>query len=370
MSLWNKLKGELIDVIQWTDNSNDTLVYRFERYNNEIKYGAQLTVREGQAGIFVNEGKIADVFAPGMYKLETQNLPILSTLKGWKYGFQSPFKAEVYFVSTRQFTNLKWGTKNPIMLRDAEFGAVRLRAFGTYVIRVTDPAVFLREVVGTDGHFTMEEISEQLRNIVVSRFADKLGGANVPMLDLAAKYSELGDRLLGGIQPEFKQYGLELTKLLVENISLPPEVEEALDKRASMGIVGNMQQFTQFQAANAIRDAANNPGEGGGLASGAMGAGLGFAMGNQISQAMSNPQAQGHGAPPPLPGSNLQFFAAINGQQAGPFTPAVIQQMAQAGQIGRDTLVWRQGMANWTAAGQVAELAGSFAAVPPPLPPQ
>ena len=260
MGLWDKIKGEFVDVIEWTDSSNDTLVWRFERYNNEIKYGAKLTVREGQVAAFINEGQLADVFQPGMYTLETANLPILATLKGWKHGFQSPFKAEVYFVNTRQYTDQKWGTKNPIMLRDPEFGSVRLRAFGTYALRVTDAAVFIREIVGTDGHFTTDEITDQLRNIVVSRFADALGEAKVPVLDLAANYNELGDSIREKIQPEFTEYGLSLTKLLVENISLPPVVEEALDKRTSMGVIGDMNRFTQFQTAEAIKDAANNPG--------------------------------------------------------------------------------------------------------------
>src|SRR5512137_1928894 len=235
MSIWDKVRGELIDIVQWIDDTNDTMVYRFERYNNQIKYGAQLTVREGQAAVFVNEGRIADVFQPGMYPLETKNLPILSTLQGWKYGFNSPFMAEVYFCSTRQFTDLKWGTMNPILLRDAEFGPTRIRAFGTYVIRVHDPAVLIREIVGTDGHFTVDEIVNQLRDLIVSRFAGILGQSKIPALDLAANYAELSNFMTEKIGPEFKNYGLELTKLLVENVSLPQAVEEALDKRTSMG---------------------------------------------------------------------------------------------------------------------------------------
>ena len=283
MTLWDKARGEVIDIIQWTDDSSDTLVHRFERYNNQIKFGARLTVREGQSAVFVNEGRIADVFQPGMYTLETRNLPVLSTLQGWKFGFDSPFAAEVYFCSMRQFTDLKWGTMNPIMLRDAEYGAVRLRAYGTYVIQVKDPAVLIRQIVGTDGHFTVEEIINQLRNLIVSRFADVVAQSHIPMLDMAANYSALGDSLAKRIVPEFETYGLELTKLLVENISLPAEVEQAVDRRNSMGVVGNLAAYTEFNIANSIPDAAKNPG---GLGAAGAGIGLGVAMASSISQTL------------------------------------------------------------------------------------
>lgn len=366
MSLWDKVRGELIDIIQWLDPSNDTMVYRFERYNNQIKYGAQLTVREGQAAAFVNEGTIADVFPPGMYTLETKNLPILSTLQGWKYGFNSPFMAEVYFCSTRQFTDLKWGTMNPIMLRDPEFGPIRVRAFGTYVVRVKDPATFIRQIVGTDGHFTVDEIVNQLRDLIVSRFAETIGQSKIPVLDLAANYGELGKFMTQKIGPEFESYGLELTKLLVENVSLPPAVEEALDKRSSMGIVGNLAAYTQFNIANSIPDAARNPG---GLAAAGAGLGMGMAMAGPMAQAMSGQPAQQPGpVPPPIPGS-AAYFVAIGGQRTGPFDMQALSAQAASGALTRQTLVWAQGMAQWTQAGQVPELASIFAAVPPPLPP-
>jgi membrane protease subunit (stomatin/prohibitin family) len=395
MSLWNKIKGELVDIIEWLDESRDTMVYRFERYGNEIKYGAKLVVREGQAAVFIDQGKLADVFEPGMYTLETKNLPILSTLMGWKHGFESPFKAEVYFVSTRRFTDLKWGTKNPIMLRDPEFGPTRVRAFGTYEIRVKDPAVFIREIVGTDGHFTTEGITDQLRNMIVSRFTDILGESRIPVLDLAANYDELGNFVTTRLQPEYDKYGLQVTKLLVENISLPPEVEKALDKRTSMGVIGNLQQYTQYQAAQALEKAADNPG---GMASGGMGMGMGFAMANQMGQAMTQPgqvaqpgganvapgtgnvaagatagrgapgDASLPGGPPPLSAAVVQYYAAIDGQQAGPFDPAELQRHVTNGKITRETLVWTQGMANWTAAAEVTDVAGLFPAAPPPLP--
>jgi membrane protease subunit (stomatin/prohibitin family) len=374
MGLWDKLMGEFIDVIQWTDDSNDTLVYRFERQGNEIKFGAKLTVREGQVAVFVNEGQLADTFQPGMYELKTNNLPILSTLQAWKHGFESPFKAEVYFFSTRRFTDLKWGTQNPVMLRDPEFGPIRLRAFGSYAIRVKDAPTFLREIVGTDGRFTTDEITNQLRNMVVSRFANILGQSKIPALDLAGNYDQLGQFLLQRIAPEFEAVGLELTNLLVENISLPKEVEAALDKRSSMGIVGNLDQYTQFQAAEALRDAAANPGGG----SEALNMGLGLAMAQRLSETLARPAqpaapaptpqpAPAPLAPPPLPVAN-PYFVAVNNQQAGPFPMDELQRQAQSGQLTRATLVWTQGMAKWTAAGDVAELTPLFANLPPPLP--
>ena len=263
MGLFDKITGEFIDVIEWTDASPNTLVYRFQRHNNEIKNGAQLTVREGQTAVFIDEGQLADVFTPGMYRLETENLPVLSTLKGWKHGFESPFKAEVYFVNTRQFTDEKWGTKNPVTMRDPEFGPVRVRAFGTYAMRVSDPSKFLTEIVGTDGHFTTEDVTDQVRNILVSRFSDAMASSGIAVLDMAANYDELGSTLADRVSEDMGGYGIELRTLLVENISLPPAVEEALDKRTSMGVLGDMSKYTQYQAAEAIGDIANNPGGGG-----------------------------------------------------------------------------------------------------------
>jgi membrane protease subunit (stomatin/prohibitin family) len=370
MNIWDKVRGELIDIVQWIDDTNDTIVYRFERFNNQIKYGAQLTVREAQTAVFVNEGRIADVFQPGMYTLETNNLPVLSTLQGWKYGFNSPFLAEVYFCSMRQFTDLKWGTMNPIMMRDAEFGPVRLRAFGTYVVRVSDPRVLIRQIVGTDGRFTVEEIVNQLRNLIVSRFAEIVGQSKIPVLDMAANYGELGEFLTKRIAPEFQSYGLELTTLLVENISVPPAVEEALDKRTSMGVVGNLAAYTQFNIADSIPDAAGNPG---GLAAAGAGIGIGMAMAAPIGQALSaQQQAAGTsgsaGMPPPLPGA-AAYFVAVEGKQTGPFDMQTLASQAAAGRLTQQSLVWTQGMSQWTPAGQVPALAGIFANVPPPLPP-
>ena len=373
MGLWDKLKGEFIDIVEWIDDTGNTLVYRFPRHGNEIKNGAGLTVREGQVAVLIDEGQLADVFPPGMYTLETANLPVLSTLRGWKYGFESPFKVEVYFVSTRQFTDQKWGTKNPIMMRDAEFGPVRVRAFGTYSIRVSDPAVFIREIVGTDGQFTTEEVSDQLRNILVARFSDALAESGIPVLDMAANYDELGTKLDDRVKEDLQRYGLELKTLLVENISLPPAVEEALDKRTSMGVIGDMATYTQYQAATAIGDAAKTEG-GGGLAAGGLGAGLGLAMGQQLGRAMGQPsQGQQGGTarapvgPPPVP-QEPQYFVAVDGQQTGPFGSSQLMERIRGGGLSRETLVWTEGMANWAPAQDVDGVARLFGAAPPPLP--
>jgi membrane protease subunit (stomatin/prohibitin family) len=344
MGLLDKIRGEFIDIIEWTEPSqNDILAYRFPRYDNEIKMGAKLTVREGQTAVFVNEGQIADVFPPGMYTLETQNMPILSTIKGWKYGFHSPFKAEVYFVSTRQWTDLKWGTQNPLMLRDPEFGPVRIRAFGTYAMQVADPGTFLRQLVATDPSFETYEIANQLRNTIVARFADVIGQAKIPILDLVGNYTRLSQLALQQIAPDLAQMGLKLTLFYVENISLPPEVEKALDTRTKMGVLGNLNQYTQYQTAEAIPEAAKNPG---GLAGLGAGIGAGVAIGQQMTGAMAG---QSTATPPPLP-SAVAFFIAPGGRQEGPFDMAALTSKAQAGLLTRDTLVWRQGMANWAAA--------------------
>jgi len=370
MGIFDKLRNEFVDIIEWTDDSLNTMVWRFPRYQNEIKYGAQLTVRESQQAVFVNEGQIADVYRPGRYTLNTQNMPILATLKGWKYGFNSPFKAEVYFVNTRNFIDQKWGTKNPIMLRDQEFGPIRLRAFGNYALRVTDAGKFIKEIAGTNGHFTTEDVTEQLRNLIITRFTDAIGESKISALDLAANYDELSKFITGKVAPEFGEYGLEITKFLVENISLPPEVEQALDKRSSMGILGNLNAYTQFQAANAMEAAAKNPGGGAGEG---IGLGMGFAMAQQMGQAFNqNQQASNNqvAGPPPIPSVNVQYFVAADGQQQGPFALNTLEQMVRQGSLTRDTLVWKQGMASWTKASDAADLVSLFGAAPPPLPPQ
>lgn len=390
MGLFDKLFGEFIDIIEWTDDTSDTMVYRFERYGNEIKYGAKLTVREGQAAVFVNEGEVADVLSPGMYELETRNLPVLSTILNWDHGFSSPFKAEVYFVNTKRFVDLKWGTKNPLMIRDAEFGAARVRAFGTYGVRVTDPLKFIREIVGTDGNFQVEEISDQLRNLITSRFSSAVGAAGIPVLDMAANYEQLGEIIGKRIEPEFGEYGLELTKLLVENISVPPSVEEALDKRTSAGMVGNLDRYMTYQTGVALEAGASSEG---GAAGAGIGMGAGLAMGQQMANNMgqqqqlpqgnyqrpgqgqsqnqgnyqSAPQGNaGRGGPPPLPGGT-RYHVAVNGDATGPYSVEGLQQQLANGDLAPSSLVWASGMADWQMASDVEELSELFGA-PPPLP--
>lgn len=369
MGFFDKLFAELVDIIDWTDDTSNTLVYRFPRYGNEIKNGAMLTVREGQVAVLVNEGQVADVFEPGLYKLETANMPILSTLQGWVHGFESPFKAEVYFFNTTQFTDMKWGLRNPLIMRDSEFGAVRLRAFGTYAFKVNNVETLLTEIVGTDGHFTVEEISDQLRNLMVSGFANIVAESKISILDLAGNYDKLGELLSVQLNPEFGSYGLELTKFLIENISLPEAVEKALDERSSMGAVGNLDNFTKFQAAQSMRDAAKNPGGGAGAG---IGMGMGFAMaqsfGNALSKdieykASSSPQQ----APPPIPEIE-HFYIVKEGKKAGPFNLAAIQEIIAKGNMTADTLVWKSGMSDWQPASEVRAISTFFASGPPPIP--
>jgi len=283
---------QFIEVIEWLDNTGDTMVYRFPVQGQEIKNGAQLIVRESQAAVFVHEGQVADVFGPGRFTIDGGNTPILSKLGAWKYGFNSPFKSEVYFVNTKQFTDMKWGTSNPIMLRDNDFGIVRLRAFGGYSMRVADPSGFIKEIAGTNAHFQTEDLDGQLKRSIVTEFTDALGELKIPALDLASQYKEMGEAIRAKINEDFRTWGLEVTKFYIENISVPPEVEAALDKRASMGALGNVDQYMKFQAADALRDAAQNEGGGAGLGAGL---GAGFAVGNQMANAFGGQQQGGGG---------------------------------------------------------------------------
>jgi membrane protease subunit (stomatin/prohibitin family) len=284
MGLFDFIKGQFIEVIDWQDNTTDTMVYKVPVQGNEIKMGAKLTVRESQIAIFVNEGQIADVFTPGLYELSTENMPIFTKLESWKYGFNSPFKADVYFVNTKQFIDQKWGTINPVMMRDAEFGMLRLRAIGIYSFRITDSVKFLKEIFGTSQLYDTESITGQLKRIIVSGLTDILGEMNVPALDLARYYNEIGVQAKTKLQEHFEAYGLNLTSFFIENISLPEEVEKMLDKRTSMGVIGNMQQYAQFQAAEALRDAAQN--QGSGFAGMGAGLGAGAVLGNIMGEAL------------------------------------------------------------------------------------
>ena len=371
MGILDFLSGQFIDVIEWTDDTRDTMVWRFERHGHEIKYGAKLTVREGQAAVFVHEGQIADVFTPGLYMLETNNMPIMTSLQHWDHGFKSPFKSEIYFVSTNRFTDLKWGTKNPIMLRDPEFGPVRLRAFGTYTVKVKDPALFLTEIVGTDGEFTMDEISFQIRNIIVQEASRVLAASGIPVLDMAANTADLGKLVAGAISPVVEGYGITIPELYIENISLPPKVEEALDTRTSRGLTGDLDAHMRYAAAEALRQ--------GGEAGGAMGTGMGAGLGLAMAQQMAGLGAgAGHGAaavppraaavPPPPPVEHV-WHIAENGQTKGPFSRADLGKMVASGEMTRETYVWTAGQDGWKQADEVPELAQLFTVMPPPPPP-
>ncbi|WP_406736161.1 SPFH domain-containing protein [Thioclava sp. GXIMD4215] len=420
MGILDFLSGEFIDVISWVDDTRDTMVWRFERQGHAIKYGAKLTVREGQAAVFIHEGQLADVFTPGLYLLETNNLPILTTLQHWDHGFKSPFQSEIYFVNTTRFTDLKWGTKNPVITRDPEFGPVRLRAFGTYAARVSDPGKFITEIVGTDGEFTSDEVSYQLRNIIVQEFSRALAGSNIPVLDMAANTADLGQLVAEAIAPTIAEYGLSLPEFYVENISLPSEVEKVLDKRTSMGIVGDLNRYMQFNAAEAMGQPGSGAASGMGAAMGAgLGAGMGIAMGQQLgSQPLAGPWGYGQAGqlqagqlqagpaqtqtgpwgqmpvsqqgvapgqarapqggggaavaappPPPPPAVEKVWHMAVNGQTLGPYGRGQLAQMKTDGQFSRSSLVWAPGQDGWKTAEEIAELAQLFTIEPPPPPP-
>ena len=306
MGLIDYLKSQFLEIIQWQDDSRDTLSFRYPDMDKEIKRGAQLIVRESQVAQFVYLGQFGDTFGPGQWTLTTDNIPILSTLKGWKYGLESPFKADVYFVNTRLFTGNKWGTANPIMMRDSDFGIVRLRAYGTYDFHVVEPKLFLKEVAGTDDHFRLDEFADTMRSRIVSIFSDAIASAKVPVLDVASRYQELGAALLPLINPAMSsKYGLEISSFIVENVSVPTEVEQAIDKRSSMAAVGNLNDYVKFQMAEGL-----TKGEGGGMAGAAAQLGAGLAMGQQIARGFNESQSPvpTGSAPPPLPSTASAGF--------------------------------------------------------------
>jgi excisionase family DNA binding protein len=317
MGLMDYLKGQFLEIIQWTDDSRDTLSWRFPDEDKEIKRGAQLIVRESQVAQFVYLGEYGDTFGPGKHTLSTENIPILSTLKGWKYGFESPFKADVYYVTTRLFTGNKWGTSNPIMMRDADFGIVRVRAFGTFDFKISEPKLFLKEVAGTDNHFRLDEFADTMRSRIVSVFTDALATAKVPVLDLATRYSELGEALLPIINPTTQgKYGIEITSFILENASVPPEVEAAIDKRSSMGAIGNLNDYVKFQMAEGMGNGGSSP------AGSAAELAMGFGMAqNMMAQGAFN-MNPGAAAPPPLPGA----AAPASAPSVEILTPAQVAQ--------------------------------------------
>ena len=371
MGLMAKLKGELVDIIEWMDDSRTTLAWRFPRYNNEIKNGAQLIVREGQRAVFVYRGQLADSFMPGNYELKTENLPILSTLQGWEHGFNSPFRSEVYFINTRPITDLRWGTPSPITIRDPDFGMVQVRANGLCMVKIEEVDIFLREVIGTDSEVEASEIAELLRQVISTAFSEMVLETGVGAIDLQGKQVELAAKLREHVQEKVDdEFGLSIPDITMR-ISLPEEITQAMTRGVARGVeeggysrnVGDLDRFQQVRASDAMLAAASNPG--GGAAGDAMGIGLGMAMAGQMVDQFGQ-RGGSQGGPPPLPGGQ-SFHVAMNGQQVGPYGVPQIQQAVGQGQMNADTLVWSNGMAGWTPAGQVPALAALFNA-PPPIP--
>ena len=370
-----KLSNEFIDIVEWLDYTDDTIAHRFERYQNEIKNGAKLIVREGQTAVFVNEGQLADVFTPGTYDLTTKNLPILATLKGWKYGFNSPFKAEVYFVNTHLFTDEKWGTKSPITLSDDRFGLVEIRAFGTYAYKISDAGKFIVDIVGTDSNFTNFEINEHLKSLIATRFTNTVGQANLPIELYAANTTELSDTCREVMAPEFQSVGISLEKFYIENVSMPEDLKKEIFEYSRIDKL-DLDKLAKFKTAKAIEAAAKNEG---GTAGAGMGMGMGFVLAQQMGGMMggtqqANPQMGGQGSagaiPPPMP-VQTQYYYAVNGAQQGPVTFEQLQVLFANRTINRDSLVWKQGMAAWAPLQQIEELKSFLGGnTPPPLPGQ
>jgi membrane protease subunit (stomatin/prohibitin family) len=322
MGLMDFIKGELIEIIEWTDDSRDTLSFRWPDDDKEIKRGAQLIVRESQAAQFVYLGQFGDCFGPGKHELVTDNIPVLATLKGWKYGFESPFKADVYFLNTRLFTGNKWGTSNPVMMRDADFGIVRVRAFGTFDFKIVQPQIFLKEVAGSDQHFRLDEFGDTMRSRIVSLFSEALAQAKMPVLDVASRYSEVGAALLPLLNAAtVPKYGIEFASFILENVSVPPEVEQAIDKRSSMAAVGNLNDYVKFQMAQGMAQ----PGGGG-----PGGFAAEMAIGMQMAQQMMQQQ---QAAPPPLP-PPLPGAAAVAPAAAPAGAPALLSPADAAKELG------------------------------------
>jgi membrane protease subunit (stomatin/prohibitin family) len=376
MGIWDRIvgqaKAQFLDVIQWLDNTNDTLVWRFPIHDQAITSSSKVIVREGQAAVFIAEGKMSDVFAPGTYTLDTPNTPVWSFFQSIAYGMETPYKGDILFVSTRQFTNQGWGTQAPFMMRDPEFGPVRVRAFGSFAFRVVDPAKFIREIVGTDGHFTTEEISGQLKKQLVAAITTGIASSGTPLLDLVGNYQSLGDTVRKQIDPQMKEtYGLALTDLTIGNIGLPEEVEKALDQRSKMGILGNLNAYAQLNAAEAIKTAAANPGMGGA----GVGMGVGMGMGQMMAgmmQGMGQNMGQPAAAPPPAPGmmpppppTTTWHYSGPAGQSQGTLDQIVAAVLANPSAAHH---VWQPGWPGWKAAQEVPEIAGRLHLPPPPPP--
>lgn len=368
MGLWNKLINELVDIIDWVDNTNNTIVWKFPRYDNEIKMGAKLIVRESQQAVFFNQGQIADVYTPGTYTLTTENMPILTTLRGWKYGFHSPFKADVFFVSTKQFIGLKWGTQNPITLDDERFGLIEMRAFGSFGFQITDAGKFVKEIAGTNSDYSTEKIITQLRSTVVTKFTDVLGESELTIDKIARNQDEIGKLAIEKMNQEFVNYGLRLTTFYVENVSMPEELKKDIFEYSRLEKL-NMQKLAQLKTAQSIEKAAENqngmPGWGVGMG---VGFGLNQALNNtfgQMNAAQQTTTVTQHTTPPPL----TQYYVAVNGKQSGPFTADQLNGLVNDGTIKRETLVWKTGMPEWAKAETVSDFASIFMNTPPPPPP-
>jgi excisionase family DNA binding protein len=330
MGLMDFIKGELIEVIEWTDDSRDTLSYRFPDQDKAIKNGAQLIVRESQQVQFIYLGEFGDTFGPGKHTLTTDNIPILTRLKSWKYGFNSPFKADVYYVTTRLFTGNKWGTANPIMMRDDDLGIVRARAFGTFDFRITDPKLFLKEVAGSDQNFRLDEFADTMRSRIVSIFADALASAKIPVFDVASRYSELGEALLPLINPVVSaKYGLQIASFIVENVSVPPEVEQAVDKRSSMAAVGNLNDYVKFQMAQGMEKGGSSGGMATELA-------VGLSIAQQIMQQQGMPAAAAAAAPAPrggTPAAAAELLSPADVAQALGVPEADVMTIIESGEL-------------------------------------
>lgn len=376
MGLLKKIKGELVDIIEWFDESRDTFGWRFPRYQNEIKNGAQLIVREGQEALFVYRGQLADRFGPGNYELTSENLPILSTLQGWKHGFNSPFRSEVYFISTRPVTDFRWGTPTPVTVRDPDFKMVQVRANGTAIVRVENAEIFLREVIGTNSSVSVEDVSVLLRRSITTAFSDMILETGLGVIDLQGRQIELAEQLRQWVQTRVDdEFGLKVQDLTM-TISLPEEITAAMTRGVARGVeesgfldnVGDLDRFSQARQADAMLAAAQN--EGGGAMGQMMGMGMGMGMAsqmaNQMGQQQQQPQQQQAPAPPPLPAGPV-FHVEMNGQAQGPFDMETLRAGAANGQLVPDSLVWTDGMDAWRKASEVEALKPLFSA-PPPLP--
>lgn len=373
MGLMDKLRGEFVDIIEWLEDSRTLLAWRFPRYQNEIKQGAQLIVREGQIAIFVYQGQLADTFGPGTYTLNTQNLPLMSTLQGWRYGFNSPFRSEVYFVNTRPVTDLRWGTPTPITLRDPDFGMVQVRANGLCIVRVQNPPLFLRTVIGTDSAVDIDEITELIRREISQALSELVLGTGVGAIDLQSRQTELSGKLRDVVASRVDdEFGLAIDSITM-NVSLPDEITQAMTRGVAQGVEesGRMRQlddldkYQRVRQIDAMNAAAGNPG--GGAMGDMMGAGMGVVLGQQMANQMNQPAQQQ--TPPPLVQDSQTFHIEINGASAGPYNIGQVREMVANGQLTTHTLVWSAGLAGWMPAGQVPALLAFFVS-PPPLPSQ